>query len=182
MIFTKNDEIQKEIHELWQLYEPYIHKLCKYKLKSKPNYIDDCVQDVFVALTEAKQKGIVIKYPKAWLTVIANNKIKDIYEQSKKEVEHIVSQNEEIDKQIYYDDFSIDNITDDDIDELKSNVLSQLSSFEQILIDDYYVKKMKVKEIAEKHMISQSNVKQKLFRARKMIIYLAKKEINEHNT
>ncbi|MCQ2485342.1 MAG: sigma-70 family RNA polymerase sigma factor [Clostridia bacterium] len=177
-----NDQnIEMQFNKMWQDYEPYIRKLCEYKLRSIPHCIDDCVQETFNALVKSMKSGIVIEHPKAWLSTVANNKIKDIYEQRKKEAEYIVFQNEEIDRLAYYDDIKIKNMTDDEIEKLRFHVLSQLTDFEQILIDDYYVKKMKIKEIAEKNLISQSSVKQKLFRTRKMIVYLAKKEIDEHN-
>ena len=84
------DYNKKIVNELWQEHEPYIRKLCTYKLKSLPDYVDDCVQDVFLDLSDAMNKGKVIEYPKAWLTKVANNKIKDIYAQAKKESEKIV--------------------------------------------------------------------------------------------
>lgn len=71
------------VSELWRQYEPYIRKLCCYKLKSLPNYIDDCVQDVFLDLSETLSSGKTIEYPKAWLTTVTNNKIKDIYSEAK---------------------------------------------------------------------------------------------------
>lgn len=49
-----------KILDIWLEYEPYIRKLCNYKLKSMPDYIDDCVQDVFLALNETIKRGIVI--------------------------------------------------------------------------------------------------------------------------
>ncbi|MDD6021933.1 MAG: sigma-70 family RNA polymerase sigma factor [Oscillospiraceae bacterium] len=67
------DYNKKIVNELWQEHEPYIRKLCTYKLKSLPDYVDDCIQDVFLALSDALHKGKVIEYPKAWLTKVANN-------------------------------------------------------------------------------------------------------------
>lgn len=45
---------------LWREYEPYIRKLCNYKLNSHREYIDDCVQDVFTALSlyEVRNKKV----------------------------------------------------------------------------------------------------------------------------
>lgn len=66
---------KKAVNDLWHEFEPYIRKLCEYKLQSLPNHIDDCVQEVFLDLTDALHKGKKIEYPKAWLTKVANNKI-----------------------------------------------------------------------------------------------------------
>ena len=78
------DYNKKMVTELWQEHEPYIRRLCTYKLKSLPDYVDDCIQDVFLYLSDAINKGKTIEYPKAWLTKVANNKIKDILHKPKK--------------------------------------------------------------------------------------------------
>ena len=43
--------------------------------KDTPDYVEDCVQDVFMTLLEARRSGTEIKSPKAWLTTVANNKL-----------------------------------------------------------------------------------------------------------
>ena len=70
--------LKKQIYDIWAEYEPYIRKLCKYKLNSMPDCIDDCVQDVFLDLSVALNEGKTINNPKAWLTTVTNNKIKDL--------------------------------------------------------------------------------------------------------
>lgn len=177
----ETDAISKEVQDIWLLYKPYIYKLCAYKLSSKQDCIDDCVQEVFLALMQAKRNGAIIEHHKNWLTVVANNKIKDIYERGRKESMKIISDSAEIDRYTYYENFDICNVSDDDIDKLKDKVISQLTEIEQMLIDDYYVKRMRTKEIAEKHMITQTNVKQKLYRTRKKIIDLTKKEVENYS-
>ena len=76
MVIGEKDEITEECKRLWHLYREYIISFCKFKLKDTPDYVEDCVQDVFMALLEAKRSGAEIKSPKAWLTTVANNKIK----------------------------------------------------------------------------------------------------------
>ena len=78
------------ITDIWLEYEPYIKKLCAYKLKSIPGEIDDCVQEVFLAFFDALNKGQQIEHPKAWLTTVANNKINDLYKAVKKENDHVI--------------------------------------------------------------------------------------------
>lgn len=70
-----NKKLKKQIYDIWAEHETYIRKLCTYKLKSFPDYIDDCIQDVFLDLSDALNKGKTIEYPKAWLTKVANNKL-----------------------------------------------------------------------------------------------------------
>ena len=57
--------------------------------------------------------------------------------------------------------------------------LNELDETDRRLIENYYIKKMKVKEIASLYNLSESSVKVKLFRARKTIIYLSKKELEK---
>ena len=49
--------LKKQIYDICAEYEPYIRKLCKYKLNSMPDCIDDCVQDVFLDLSVALNEG-----------------------------------------------------------------------------------------------------------------------------
>ncbi len=86
----EKDEITEECKRLWHLL-PIIHKksFCRFQLKDSPDYVEDCVQDVFMALLEAKRAGTEIHNPKAWLTSVANNKIKNEYKNRKRESEHI---------------------------------------------------------------------------------------------
>ena len=68
----------RKTDKIWTEHESYIRRLCSYKLESRPEYIDDCVQEIFLALSEALHNEKRIDCPKAWLTKVANNKISDI--------------------------------------------------------------------------------------------------------
>ena len=76
----------RKTDKIWTEHESYIRRLCSYKLESRPEYIDDCVQEIFLALSEALHNEKRIDCPKAWLTKVAYNKISDIYEKIKKEI------------------------------------------------------------------------------------------------
>lgn len=189
MVIGEKDEITEECKQLWNLYKEYIISFCKFKLKDTPDYVEDCVQDVFMALLEARRSGTEIKSPKAWLTTVANNKIKMEYKNRKRESEHINRESEHINKIIHYkttvEIFTLDmhdfsEISDELISEMKDSILNQLKFDEQSIIIDFYVKHMKVKDIAAKHGLSETNVKQKLFRARKKIMHLSNEEIEKH--
>lgn len=186
MVIGEKDEIAEECKQLWNLYKEYIISFCKFKLKDTPDYVEDCVQDVFMALLEARRSGTEIKSPKAWLTTVANNKIKMEYKNRKRESEQ---ESEHINKIIHYkttvEIFTLDmhdfsEISDELISEMKDSILNQLKFDEQSIIIDFYVKHMKVKDIAAKHGLSETNVKQKLFRARKKIMHLSNEEIEKH--
>ena len=74
-------------------------------------------------------------------------------------------------------DFS--DIPDELVTDMKDSVLNRLNADEQSLVKDFYVKHMKIKDIAEKCGISETNVKQKLFRVRKKIVLLSNEEIEK---
>lgn len=165
----------KAVNDLWHEFEPYIRKLCEYKLQSLPNHIDDCVQEVFLDLTDALHKGKKIEHPKAWLTKVANNKIKDIYSQAKKDAEKIVpfdSQN--LDNTysgvVFDESFTID---DDQILILKEKVINEFNESERQLLYDRYTLKKSISQIAEEYNTTENNIYQKIFRLKtkaKMII------------
>lgn len=189
MVIGEKDEITEECKQLWNLYKEYIISFCKFKLKDTPDYVEDCVQDVFMALLEARRSGTEIKSPKAWLTTVANNKIKMEYKNRKRESEHINKIIHYKTTVIHYkttvEIFTLDmhdfsEISDELISEMKDSILNQLKFDEQSIIIDFYVKHMKVKDIAAKHGLSETNVKQKLFRARKKIMHLSNEEIEKH--
>ncbi len=173
-------DFNKTAYDIWNANEPYIRKLCTYKLQSLPDYIDDCIQDVFVDLSDALSKGKTIEYPKAWLTKVANNKIKDIYNRTKRESEKIVS----IDSQKYdnsyfaivYDEHFI--IDDNQILELKENIINMLDKNEQQLLFDRYTLKKSVSKIAKEQGTTENNIYQKLFRLKTKTKMLIEKAIN----
>lgn len=179
MLIEEKDTIKEECKQLWHLYRDYIRRFCENRLKSSPNYIEDCVQDVFTALLEAKRSGTEIKNPKAWLTTVANNKIKKEYKNRKRESEHIskIIQYGNYVETSFIETHDFENVPDEIINNMKDRVLQQLSSEERSLVDDFYVKHIKIKDIAIKYGLSETNVKQRLFRVRKKIVYLSNDEI-----
>ena len=177
------EEKRRIENDLWQEHEPYIRKLCKYKLESVPDCIDDCVQNVFLDLSEALNQGKIIKYPKAWLTKVANNEIRDIYSKAKKDAEKIISfesQNfDNADLGVVYDDpFSVD---DEQILLLKEKVLNRLDEKDRQLLNDRYVLNKSIAEIAEEYNTTENNIYQKLFRLKQKTKMIIEKVLNEKN-
>lgn len=183
MVTYLKDNIAEECEELWRLYGKYIRCFCANRFGGDTEYIDDCVQEVFTAFIEAKRNGTEIRYPKAWLTTVADNKVKEFYRKSKAETEHIVRMTEEseFDELCTFDNYDFSAVSDREVEEMKQSVLKQLKKDEQVILNDYYVKRMKIKEIAAECDLSESNVKQKLFRARKDVKYLSQKEMRKRN-
>lgn len=62
---------QKRINEIyskaWEVYRPAIMRLCTYYLRSIPDSIDDCCQNVFLAYYEALCSNKEIKNVAGWL-------------------------------------------------------------------------------------------------------------------
>jgi len=180
MFSLKNIEPEKLCEQIWCEYETYIRKFCEYKLQSQKDLIDNCVHDIFLSLLETLKNDTEITYPKAWLTKVANNKIIDIYRNNEKQSEREVTFNEETVTDSYYDTYNFESITDDQIEQIKETVLNEIDEIDKKLIESYHIKNMKVKEIALLYNLSESNVKQRLFRARKTITYLSKKELQKY--
>ena len=179
MFSLKKETPEKLCEQIWKEHEAYIRKFCEYKLQSQKDLVDDCVNDVFLSLLEALKTGTEIAYPKAWLTKVANNKITDIYRNNEKQSEREVVLNEEAVTETYCDTYNFQKVTDEQIEQIKESVLNELDETDRKLIECYYTKNMKVKEIASQYNITESSVKVRLFRARKTIVYLSKKELEK---
>ncbi|NLL62737.1 MAG: sigma-70 family RNA polymerase sigma factor [Ruminococcaceae bacterium] len=170
---------KKLANDLWYEYEPLVRKLCIYKLKSLPDHIDDCVQDVFLDLMEALGNGKTIEYPKAWLLKVASNKIKDIYNQTKKEKENIIYTDFQKFDSINFSFDEFFTIDDEQLLALKEKVINMLNEKEQLLLHDRYTLEKPITEIAKEHNTTENNIYQRLFRLRQKTIMISLKILDE---
>lgn len=173
----KNESVEK----IWLEYEPYIRRLCKFKLRSIPHEADDCVSDVFLDFSAAVNNGKIIENPKAWLTKVASNKIKDIYSHRKRESERIISLEEEAgeksdSKDIFDEAFPV---SEEKIIELKEEILARLTQKERELLCDRYSLQKSITQIAGEQKTSDNNISQRLFRLRVKTKMLIEKVLNE---
>lgn len=172
----KNTLKEIEIAEkIWQENEVYIRKLCNYKLQSHPDLIDDCMQDVFLALITAVHDETEINNHKAWLTKVTVNKINDIYRDEKKKSENQVSLDDE--KTALTTDFDYsytEEISEKELDKHLQTILQSLTDKEKSLIEDFYRNNLSGREIAEKLDISETNVRQQIFRLKRKVIKIVK--------
>lgn len=164
-------------NKLWYEYEPYIRKLCNYQLNSHKEYIDDCVQNVFTALIEAIHKGTKIEYPKAWLTMVANNMIKDIYKQSARENKMIPFDEKHVDIQLQCT-IDYESLSEQDIEKYLSQIINSLNEYEKILFQDFYLNHKKQSELAKERGITENLIQQQIFRLKRKIIKLIKQLFN----
>ena len=128
--------------------------------------IDDCMQDVFLALLNKLDDNGEIQYPKAWLTKVASNKIKDIYESEKIKSEHQVPYNEEYVAESYSFE---ESLCEEDLEKHLKAILEKLDEKEKKLLEDFYSENIPQKEIAEKLGITENNVRQQIFRLKRKI-------------
>lgn len=62
------NSIQREICEnLWNEYEPQLRKICRVKLRSCPDEVDDVMSEVSLALCKQIEKFGKPEKPKQWL-------------------------------------------------------------------------------------------------------------------
>ncbi len=157
--------------KIWQENEVYIRKLCNYKLSSHPDLIDDCMQDVFLALITAVHDEKEINNHRAWLTKVTVNKINDIYREEKKKNENQVSLEEETVTLTSDFDYSYtEDITEKELDKHLETILQSLSDNEKTLIEDFYQNNLSGREIAEKLGITETNLRQQIFRLKRKVI------------
>ena len=162
--------------KLWCEHEAYIRKFCQYKLQSNPDYVDDCVQEVFLALLNVLTEGKKIEHPKAYLTKVALNKINDIYKQEeKRKLKTVPFEEEHIKESKNFDYTLTEEIDEEEIEKVLDKILASLSESERTLLEDFYTKKIRQKELAGKMNISENALRQQLFRLKRKIIKEIKK-------
>lgn len=150
--------------ELWNEYEPQLRKICRVKLRSCPDEIDDVISEVFLALCQKTDKDGLPEKPKPWLYGTLNNIINLKY----REVYKIKEKQESIENKDFELPFEENGIEEkiDEIynNEIKDKLKSFLSEDEYQIINYIYFKKLKMKEIAALLGSTESAIKQKHYR------------------
>lgn len=161
-----------------------VRKLCRFKLKSCPNEIDDCIQETFTAFAVALDKGEEIKNPKAWLLKVANNIIKDIYSKNAKHRKRIISLNENTDNEDFYYSMTFEQSSDLDEETVKTYkgyIIGLLSEDERNLIYDRYELNKSIKKMASERGTTENNMYQRFSRLKIKIKILISKALDEQN-
>lgn len=155
-----------EAEAVWTEYESYIRRICAYKLSSHPNEMEDAVQETALAFFDAVNKGTELREPKKWLTVVASNIIKDVYQRLSTETSRLVPVDEEAVQSLPAPE-EPEEIPETILLQCKKTFLASLSEDEQTLFRLRYVKRMKLKTIAKKMGVSEGNVKIRIFRLKR---------------
>ncbi len=172
---SKND-VNKTFEKIYNEYIGYISRYCNYKLNDYPEYAQDCIQDTFRVLFENLSKNIDIEYPKAFLIKTASNFVKLKFRDIDKEKNKQLSIDYDcLDIPVEQEFFSIDY---DVIDNLKNEILSELSDTEQELLSkvcrNYVDSYRTTKQLAKEYGCSETNIRQKIFVLRTKIKMIVK--------
>lgn len=157
---------------LKQAYKNYysdVYRFCLSILMNDRESIDDCVQETFIVLYKKYLEGEKVEYVKAFLFKTVQNFVKKRLRENTKtnqyvsleDVTELVSQNEDMDEKLSFDEYS----------RQISDALSQRDAelFKLRYIDDY-----SLEEIAQILNLSISVVGTRLHRLRKRLIIILK--------
>ena len=149
---------------LWIENEPALRKLCRVKMQSCQDEIDDVISEVFLALCQKVSDESIPENPKAWLYGTLNNVIKLKYRKIYKRKDKQMSLSDEQ----YELPFEYGGI-EEKIDELYSGEIwsklkSLLTEEEYKLIKNIHYDRLKMKEIAQMNNTTESAIKQKHYR------------------
>ncbi len=175
--YTFSNIINPVAEQLWIEYEPYVRRLCRYKLCAFPDRVEDCISDTFLALITALDSGAKINNPKAWLYSVAANKAADILRDISMQEKTIVPLNENC-AQPVNTGFEIDVIDDEKICELKEKVFSLLTDDDLTLLKEKYTDKLNTQQLAAKYSTTENNIYQKLHRLKRKTVAIIRELLN----
>lgn len=159
------NNVQQEICvNLWNEYEPQLRKICRVKLRSCMDEVDDVMSEVSLALCKQIERFGQPEKPKQWLYATLNNiinlKYREIYKQKEK-LESIESKDFELPFEQNGIEEKIEEIYNN---EIRDKLQSFLSENEYLIIKYIYFDRLKMKEIADLIGSTEAAVKQKHYR------------------
>lgn len=164
--------------ELWGRLEPDIRKICKVKLSSHPDEVEDAVMDVFTVFWEAQDSGKEIQNIDAWMFGVTNNIIKTKYSEINTRKKRLVSFEEKQYDLSYSMDMDEPNIPQSVIDEAAKEIMAKLTDEERYLVEQVN-KKVSYKKLSKKLGKSATSLKQKHYRAVRMLKLSVKDKMKE---
>ncbi len=164
------DETITEIMNSCEQYRPKLIRYCSQFFQYEPEQAEDCVQEAYVALLEALQKGQKIRNCEGWLfKVVMNHKNKAVKEKIKQKSCDVS------DAPLTYNPDYLDVMVGDAAIEQKAlEILKCLSPQERDLYYDYYVEQKSLKAIAKKWGISYTAARQRSSTLRKKLLKMIK--------
>lgn len=155
---------ERQCSELWSEFEPRIRSLCKVKLHSCPDEIDDVVSEIFLALCRRVSESGPPENPKAWLYGTANNLICMKYREIYKDRERTESLSCREYGLAFTNDFSEEIENRRFLEQLGQKLEDGLSEEEALLFKLIYEDEMKLKEAAKVMNITEAAAKQRHYR------------------
>lgn len=159
--------------ELWDTHKDRIHQICSIKLQSCPNEVEDVVSEVFLALCKKVSESEAPEKPKEWLYGTLNNLLNKTYRgvYAARENETPLPENE-FELPYMYDEIDSKE-TEMYVEQLRK--ACDLNDDEQKLLDLFYNKRFRNKEIAAMQASTESAIKQKHYRTIRKLRKTAKK-------
>ncbi len=178
MICNEKKELCKN---MWDKCKDELTSLCRYKLSSHPDEVEDVIADAFYYLCVAVFENKRIENHRAWLIAVTNNLVKKKYtELNRTKLRNVSFYEEDIDIYEYSDDIFLDNlISDSVIERLSDTIICELTPKEQQLYCYVYKDRLKMKEIAALLNITEANARQRNHRLTKKLKTLIKKYLDE---
>lgn len=166
---------------LWNECKDELTDMCKYKLSSHPDEVEDVIADAFYFLCVAVFENRRIDNHRAWLIAVTNNLIKKKYtELNKMKLKNITYSESDFEQYEYYDDMILDSLISDSVIEgMRDKIIRDLTPIEQKLYYYVYDAKLKMKEIAVLMGITEANVRQRHHRLSRKLKRMIKEHLDE---
>lgn len=155
---------QIAFRQLVHMYQDYVYSVCFSVLKTK-HESEEAAQDTFIKLYKSIVKYNSTAKFSTWLYSIAYRTSIDHYRKRKNlididEVDYALAGKE---------DGTEENIEQQDLSRVLKMAIQELPDEERKVISLFYLEELTVKEIQKILMLKESNIKVKLFRARKKL-------------
>jgi len=167
---NRGGKSRAELEHVSEQYYLLIYKYCHLKLQANESDSYDITNEVFVLLCE-KWDILEKENIKSWLYRTADNILKEFFRKHKKrtnELKYIEDLDDYMANSLIYEQ-SFENISEEDIEIYKDELLDELSDKEKKLFDMVFSEKLSYREICERLDISRENLKKRLYRLRQKI-------------
>lgn len=149
---------------LVEKYQNYVYSICLSVLKNKAES-DEAAQDTFLKVNSSLKSYNAGSKFSSWIYKIAYRTSLDYIRKRKATVDLDV---------VNYTDHGLakksdQSLYDNEVSEIMLNAISKLPGDEAGLVRMFYLEEMNIKELMEASGLSKSNVKVKLYRARKKL-------------
>lgn len=166
---------EKACTELWYQFEPQLRKLCMAKMQSCSQEIDDVIAEVFLALCKKTAQSGLPEHPKAWLYGTAAKIINAKYKEHYKSLRKVVSMSDREYSLPFADGFESEVLEHVRFEQLQTKLEEELTAEEKLLVRMIYDERLKLHTVAKRFGMQDSAVKQRVYRLRKKIQKIARK-------